>query len=206
MILPYQTYGPSFATAKEDVHHVRIATFLGECIYILWPIMVHWEMKPNHLPLLRVWHHENYIVHGDGKAPITVSITCLCSYVDSFLGCNGSIALHPKGKSPLLRDQSFIFLGPSDYTMGGFRTGYPKSKCGRWLGRYEQVCGYHNYYLRLLWECNYLWNLFHRVAGQRKMKSWRAWMAQRWRPWKFPAGVYFGNSQNFWNLLTYQHV
>jgi hypothetical protein len=74
--------------------------------------MFHWEMKPNHLSLLRVWHHENYIVHGDGKAPITVSITYLCSYVSSFLGCNGSTTLHPKGKSPLLPDQSFIFLGP----------------------------------------------------------------------------------------------
>jgi ribonuclease HI len=43
------------------------------------------DMRPKILFLLwRAWHHRNNIVHGDGKASVSASVSFLANYLDSF--------------------------------------------------------------------------------------------------------------------------
>jgi hypothetical protein len=50
--------------------------------------------------LWRTWHHQNHVVHGDGKASIVASIPFLQNYVETI--CPGAPELDRKGKTLVL--------------------------------------------------------------------------------------------------------
>jgi ribonuclease HI len=50
--------------------------------------------------LWRVWHHQNNVVHGDGRASVLASIPFLRNYLDSFISACGTVS-DPKGKLPV---------------------------------------------------------------------------------------------------------
>jgi ribonuclease HI len=50
------------------------------------------EMRPKILFLLwRTWHHRNNIVHGDGKASVSASVSFLASYLTSFAAIHAPV-------------------------------------------------------------------------------------------------------------------
>jgi hypothetical protein len=51
----------------------------------------------------RVWHHRNNIVHGDGKASISASVSFLVNYLESF-SFTADPKVDGKGKNPLPGD------------------------------------------------------------------------------------------------------
>jgi ribonuclease HI len=61
------------------------------------------EMRAKQLFLFwRVWHHRNNLVHGDGKASVSASVTFLQSYLSSYVAANskppdmkGKVLLYP---------------------------------------------------------------------------------------------------------------
>jgi ribonuclease HI len=55
----------------------------------------------------RVWHHRNNIVHGDGKASVSVSIPFLQNYLSSFKDANVTLG-STKGKGLLYPSQSLV--------------------------------------------------------------------------------------------------
>jgi ribonuclease HI len=50
--------------------------------------------------LWRVWHHRNNVVHGDGRASVSASVSFIRNYLDSFTSACGTVS-DPKGKSPV---------------------------------------------------------------------------------------------------------